>query len=189
MPGAASVSPVHSSTNEKLLQNVIAKFPLALLPPSFTLENHLKRGILSADPYDSPFPYFDVHLFLPRFRFFLSLSLPIFLSLSFCPCKDEFIKVLQSDTLKRSLKLYLDMRMHRLNLFDWEFFFFCFSTRIREIVHFNGGICARGGLRRIFRLILFQRWSDLISRFFTLTGGNNLFRILLKRFFSALYEK
>lgn len=147
MPGAASVSPVHSSTNEKLLQNVIAKFPLALLPPSFTLENHLKRGILSADPYDSPFPYFDVHLFLPRFRFFLSLSffLHLYLSLSLCPCKDEFIKVLQSDTLKRSLKLYLDMRMHRLNLFDWEFFFFVFLYEYEKLYISTAGFALEGG--------------------------------------------
>lgn len=74
--------------------------------------------------------------FISSASFYLSLSLylsvcvSLSLSLYVRAKEDEFIKVLQSDTLKRSLKLYLDMRMHSIEVVRLRIFpFFLFYTR------------------------------------------------------------
>lgn len=105
--------------------------------------------------FHSPSPFFlhPGESFKARYSFRKILTIPLlrcsfissasfYLSLSLCPSaclylslyvrakEDEFIKVLQSDTLKRSLKLYLDMRMHSIEVVRLRIFpFFLFYTR------------------------------------------------------------
>lgn len=93
--------------------------------------------------------------FISSASFYLSLSLCpsacLYLSLYVRAKEDEFIKVLQSDTLKRSLKLYLDMRMHSIEVVRLRIFpFFLFSIRIERLYISTEGFALEEGGRDEF---------------------------------------
>lgn len=95
--------------------------------------------------------------FISSASFYLSLSLylsvcvSLSLSLYVRAKEDEFIKVLQSDTLKRSLKLYLDMRMHSIEVVRLRIFpFFFFSIRIERLYISTEGFALEEGGRDEF---------------------------------------
>lgn len=144
--------------------------------PPYTLQlmrNYCRTWLQS---FHSPSPFFlhPGESFKARYSFRKILTIPLlrcsfissasfYLSLSLCPSaclylslyvrakEDEFIKVLQSDTLKRSLKLYLDMRMHSIEVVRLRIFpFFFFSIRIERLYISTEGFALEEGGRDEF---------------------------------------
>lgn len=101
--------------------------------------------------------------FISSASFYLSLSLylsvcvSLSLSLYVRAKEDEFIKVLQSDTLKRSLKLYLDMRMHSIEVVRLRIFpFFLFYTNERDCTFQRRDLRSRRGVETNFPINSFS---------------------------------